>query len=254
MLRVAAVDDEPSALADIARHIKANPRLQLVGTADSPAAARRLIEKEKPDAVFLDVEMPGGTGFSIVESLAIAPKVVFVTAHSKNAVQAFDIDAVDFLLKPIQPDRFALTVRRLEKAVGLDRLLRDVTKRRFGEASITVTGHREKHVIRLGEIQMLLAEGDCTRLCLTKSATVLSGRSLGEMQRLLSSPPFVRLSRSVIVNLARVVGVRSLKSGKIGVRLDGRDEPVVLGRAAATKLRQYLAAHQTPAGKRAGPK
>jgi two-component system, LytTR family, response regulator len=246
MLRVVAVDDEPSALMEISRQIKANANLRLVGVAGSSAEARQIINSKKPDAVFLDIEMPGANAFSVIKTLEIAPKVVFVTGHSQHAAQAFDIEAVDFLLKPILPERFALAVRRVEKAVALDRSVRDIARLPLAESTITVTGQRKQHVIRIKDIRMLLAEGDYTRLLLEKSNSVLSGQSLGTLERLLPSPPFVRLSRSIMLNLARVTSTQSLQSVKISVTCEDRDQPIVLGRAAATKLRQYLAARRTP--------
>lgn len=241
MLRVVAVDDEPSALADITRHIQASPRLRLVGTADTLADARQLLEQSKPDAAFFDIELRGGDAFAIIGSLPVLPKIVFVTAHSRHAALAFDIEAVDFLVKPILPERFAIATRRLERAVAIDKTMRTIARRPFAESSITITGHREQHVVRTGDIRALVAEGDYTRLLLAKSTSLLAGQSLGRIERLLPSPPFVRLSRSVILNLARVISTQSLHTAKISVKCEDRDEPVILGRSAATKLRHYLA-------------
>lgn len=243
MLRVVAVDDEPSALADIISHIDGDSRLKLVGRAGSAAAARRLIEAERPDAVFLDIEMPGGNGFSIIDGMENVPKIVCVTAHAGHAIEAFQISVIDFLLKPIVPSRFSMAVGRLEKAVALDQLIRDVARRSLQETTITLSGHHEKQLVRMNEVRLLLAEGDYTRLYLAKSTSVLSGQSLGHMEQMLPSPPFVRLSRSVMINLGRVVAVRSLKATKVTVRFDDREEPFLLGRAAATKLKQYLTHH-----------
>jgi two-component system, LytTR family, response regulator len=241
MLRVVAVDDEPSALADISRRIRAHPGLRLVGTADSSGGARRVIAEQKPDAVFLDVEMPGGTAFAMVQALPEAPKIVFVTAHSRHAAAAFDVEAVDFLVKPIVPERFAIAVRRLEKAVRVEKSVRAIARRPVTEATITVAGHREQHVVRVNEIRALIAEGDYTRLLLARSASLLAGQSLGKLEKLLPSPPFVRLGRSLILNLARVTATQPLGGAKLSVRCEERDEPLVLGRTAATALRRYLA-------------
>lgn len=241
MLNVVAIDDEPSALADITRHIRGHSHLRLVGTADSSNAARRLIDEKRPDAIFLDVELRAGNGFSVVDSLPAATKIVFVTAHSRHAAQAFEVEAVDFLVKPIAPERFAIAVRRLEKAVEVEKSVRAIARLPTTDSTITVAGHREQHVIRTSEIRALVAEGDYTRLLLARSASVLAGQSLGRLEQLLPSPPFVRLSRSIMLNLARVVSAQSPASAKMSVRCEDRDEPVILGRAAATKLRRYLA-------------
>ena len=116
MLRVAVIDDEPLARQAIRYLLAVHPRLKVVGEADSKESALTLIQKEKPDGIFLDVHMPGGTGFDMLQALDAPPKVVMVTAHAEHAIQAFDIEAVDYLLKPVTPARFAQAVQRLQAA------------------------------------------------------------------------------------------------------------------------------------------
>ncbi|MCX6975652.1 MAG: response regulator [Verrucomicrobia bacterium] len=99
MLRVAVIDDERLARQGIRQMLAAHPRLQLVGEADSKSTALALIQQEKPDGIFLDVHMPGGTGFDLLQALDAPPTAVMVTAHAEHAIQAFDIHAVDYLLR-----------------------------------------------------------------------------------------------------------------------------------------------------------
>ena len=111
MLRVAVIDDERLARQAIRQLLAAHPSLQLVGEADSKDSALALIRQEKPDGVFVDIRLPGGTGFELIQSLDAPPKVVMVTAHAEHTLQAFDIEAIDYLLKPVRPSRLCSACR-----------------------------------------------------------------------------------------------------------------------------------------------
>src|SRR5690606_6353896 len=116
MLRVLIVDDEAPARRYMRRLLDAAPNVQVEGEASNVEQARRMIRDHQPDVIFLDVILTSGTGFDLLEGLddlQRAPNIVFVTAHSGYAAQAFDIEAVDYLLKPVNPDRLAQTLGRL---------------------------------------------------------------------------------------------------------------------------------------------
>ncbi len=115
-LRAVLVDDEPGARMHLAERLAAHPGIEVVGEADRARSGIDLIQRVKPDVVFLDVQMPGGTGFSLLPLLSDitpAPEVVFVTAYDKYAVKAFESNALDYLTKPVSPQRLAITVERL---------------------------------------------------------------------------------------------------------------------------------------------
>ena len=116
MLRVVLCDDERLALQRLRQLLSPHSEFQIVGEANSKEAALRIIRKEKPDALFLDVQMPGATGFDLLKALHPPPKTVMVTAYAKYATQAFDIEAVDYLIKPVSPQRFAQALHRLQTA------------------------------------------------------------------------------------------------------------------------------------------
>ncbi len=117
-LRVLIVDDERLAREDLRRLVAAVPELELVGDADDIDTAERAVRRCRPDVLFLDIEMPGGSGFELLRRLEHPPRVVFVTAYHQHIARATALDALDYLLKPVHPDRFALTVRRLLEVTG----------------------------------------------------------------------------------------------------------------------------------------
>ena len=125
MIRVAIVDDEPLAREGVKLWLADEDDIRIAGEAGSPTEAVKLILRERPDLVFLDVQMPGGDGFDVIEAIGgeHLPEVIFVTAHERHALRAFDVSALDFLLKPVREDRFraALTKARRELARGEER-------------------------------------------------------------------------------------------------------------------------------------
>src|SRR5262245_15911333 len=122
MIRTVLVDDEPVAREGLRLWLAAEPDVTIVGEAGTPSAAIALVKRERPDLLFLDVQMPDGDGFAVLEAISREhlPEVVFVTAHERHALQAFDVSALDFLLKPVREERFraALAKVRAELARG----------------------------------------------------------------------------------------------------------------------------------------
>src|SRR4030095_3535720 len=112
---VIIVDDERLAREEVKRSLASYPEFEIVGEAKNYDEAKKQIEALKPDLVFLDIQMPGRSGFDLLESLDEVPGVVFTTAFNEYAVKAFDIDALDYLVKPLRKERFAITIERIRK-------------------------------------------------------------------------------------------------------------------------------------------
>src|SRR5690554_8229345 len=115
-MKVLIVDDEPLARRELRRLLDAFPRIQVVGEAGNIDEARESIERLAPEIVFLDIQMPGGSGFDLLAQLDRVPRVVFTTAYDQYAVKAFDVNALDYLLKPIEPERLATAIRKIQTA------------------------------------------------------------------------------------------------------------------------------------------
>lgn len=237
MLRVIVVDDELLAREGIRQLLAAHGSVTVVGEASTPEDAVDLIRRERPDVVFLDIEMRSATGFDMLQQLEDPPAIVFVTAHSKYAVQAYDVAAFDYLLKPVRPSRLATTLARLAKAYR-SRAATD-KMRRHGDAPVLrlKTGNRTL-LLRTDSIVALRAEKDYTMVLAEKLQPILAGQSLGELEALVPSPPFARLDRSLVINLDRLREIETVDRSRTLVRLQGRTEEFLLGRTAAARLKR----------------
>ena len=239
MLRVAVIDDERLARQGLRQMLAAHPRLQIVGEADSKEAALTLIQKEKPDGIFLDVHMPGGTGFDLLQVLEAPPKVVMVTAHAEHAIQAFDIEAVDYLLKPVKPARFAQAVQRLQAACATA-LAPDPEPTFTPEDHICLRTPQRTITVPVRDLLVLQAEGDFTRIYLKNSLPLMICVPLGQYEKLLPSPLFARLDRSLILNLQAPLHLHRKSRDEASLILGNMNQEVPLGRTAQQRLREAL--------------
>lgn len=232
MLRAVIVDDEPLAIRALRRLLLAHPEVEVVATADSLATAVPAIARARPDLVLLDIELGAGDGFEVIARLTPAPRVIFVTAHPQHAVQAFAVEAADYLLKPVRPERLAEALSRVARQLtpappplGAPIELRMPSRTIFADP---------------GELVALCAEGDFTRVHLAGQAAWLILRTLSHFEALLPAPPFLRVGRSVLLNLQRVRRVEAEGRNLAHVTLEGMEAPLALGRAAAARLRGAL--------------
>ena len=223
-LRVLLVDDEPLALASMVALVGRAPGATVAGTcADGPSAVAAL-RRDLVDAVFLDVQMPGLDGFGVVEAIgpAAMPPVVFVTAHDVHAVRAFEVSALDYLLKPYDDDRFFAALERVRAArdgllggaLGdrLAALLAAVAVPLAEHAPVVVRDGRSLTVLRPDEIDWIEAAGDYVRLH-AGTTSFLHREPLGHIVERLEPSGFVRVHRSCAVRLDRV---RTLEAGRDG--------------------------------------
>ncbi|SDX53825.1 two component transcriptional regulator, LytTR family [Albimonas donghaensis] len=240
------VDDEPLAIRALTRLLAAHPEVELVGAAGSLTEGRAAIEAARPDAVFLDVDLGEGDGFELMKTLGApsrpAPCVVFVTAHSRHAVDAFAIEAADYLLKPVTPERLADALRRLR------RRLADAAKGGAGDAPppemLELRMPSRTLLVEPARLAALTAEGDFTRVHLADEPSLLILRTLSQFEAQLPDPPFHRLGRSVMVNLDRVRRIVARDRNLAHVTLEGGEAPLALGRTASARLRAALAARR----------
>lgn len=220
-LRVLVVDDEVPARELLRRYVEARSELELVGEAGDGAIAADLIERTRPDIVLLDVEMPGQDGFGVLLDLVrrgiAQPAVVFVTAFDQYAVRAFEVNAVDYLLKPVVGRRFneaiARCIRRGRDGAALDtrRFLEDVL--RLPPKRLLVRDRGRIVPVPTQAIDWLEAEGDYVRIHV-KEASHLVERTLTELERMLEPLGFARIHRRAIVNLDRVRQLQAEGSGR----------------------------------------
>lgn len=213
MIRTMIVDDEPWARANLRVLLGQEPGVTLVGECGSGAEAKREIEALRPDLVFLDVQLMDCDGFEVLESLgaAIPEAVVFVTAYEQHALRAFEVAAIDYLLKPFDNERFQRAMRRSREALAQRKAGRRLIVRSAGHVAF----------LRTSEIDWIEA-ADYYACLHVGGRTHMMRRTLAELERELERDSFCRIHRSHIVNLARVRELRSDAGGEQEVvLLDG---------------------------------
>jgi two-component system LytT family response regulator len=235
-MRVAIVDDEPVAREGLRIWLAREPDVEIAGEAGSPAEAIALVLRERPDLLFLDVQMPGGDGFDVVEGIggAYLPEIIFVTAHERHALRAFELAALDFLLKPVREERFrvALDRARHELARGAARegperltaLLDHVRGGRGADAPRRIERFavrtRDRFVIvPAAEVRWISSAANYVELHLA-GATHLVRATLAELETGLDPEKFARIHRGALVRVDCVREVIPGSHGDFDVVLD----------------------------------
>ena len=211
-LRVLVLDDETPALDELSWLLRQDPRIVAVHATDSPTEALRLLKEREIDAVFLDIQMPGLDGIELASVLGRfknPPAVVFVTAHEKHAVEAFELDAVDYVLKPVREERIAEAVRRVLGGPRADTSVDQVPVERGGVTRF----------VPVSEIRYVEAEGDYARLHTANESHL------------------VRIHRSLLVALPYVEELR-VDAGRCSVVVGGKE--LVVSRRHTRQLRDLL--------------
>jgi two-component system, LytTR family, response regulator len=242
-MKALIVDDEPLARRELRRLLTAFPRVQIVGEASDVDEAHERIEALNPDVVFLDVQMPGGTGFDLLARLDRVPRIIFTTAYDQYAVKAFDVSALDYLLKPIETERLAAA---LEKVLAAGSPAAPLPGQNTGPSpsqdapleQIFVRDGPRCWFVPLREVSVFTAEGNYVRLQWGKDRPLL-GRSLIALEEKLDSRRFFRANRRQIVNLDFIGAVELGEGGRLHVQL--RDGPEIeISRRQARQFRAQM--------------
>jgi two-component system LytT family response regulator len=237
MLRAFLVDDERLAIERLSRLLDATERVQIVGTATDPEDALEFLQQHDVDVLFLDIQMPGLTGFELLEQLHRDVPVVFTTAYDRYALNAFEVSSVDYLLKPIEPERLDRCLDKVERLAAPGPGATDVRALARELASQLAPGRKlERVASRVGERTTVLDVARITHFFSSDKLTfaVVNGRehvvnySLSDLESRLDGRRFVRIHRSAIVNVTFVQELHPAVDGGVLVRLrDDRTELAV---------------------------
>jgi two-component system LytT family response regulator len=211
-IRVVIVDDEPPARRGIRTRLERRTQFEVVAEAGDASEGAREIRRQHPDVVFLDVEMPGADGFKLLAQLPADPRplVVFVTAHEDRALQAFDAEAFDYVLKPIDDARFERTIRRI---------IAQVAERITSRVDRLIIRDRGRAVaLEPSAIDWVKSDGDYVRIYAGRS-NYLHDATLTALAEQLPSDRFVRIHRSTIVNVERIHTLEPVTNGDYVVLL-----------------------------------
>jgi two-component system, LytTR family, response regulator len=227
------VDDEKLARDLLREYIQQIPDIQILGEASKGKEAVEVIDKLAPDLIFLDVQMPGMNGFDVLDEINHDPYVIFCTAYDQYALKAFEKNAVDYILKPLDQERFKLAV---ERAIGrmkveqnnVGELLRNLkTENKTSYDSHIFVQKSEKLLnLPVEEIVYLEASGDYTILT-TKNDQFVSSSGIGKLEEILNPEIFIRVHRSTIININSLKEIEKHFNGGMVVKmLNGKSFPV----------------------------
>jgi two-component system LytT family response regulator len=246
-LRVYLVDDEPLALKGLTRLLNATGRVEIVESTTDPRVALDFLSNHEVDAVFLDVQMPDLTGFELLARLPSHPMVVFTTAFDRFALSAFEVNSVDYLLKPIEPQHLDRALTKLERICGsaehaasnnrLRALIAELS-RRYPTRIASRTGERVTFT-DLSAISHFYSRDGLTYAA-TATTDVIVDTTIGELEQRLDPEVFLRVHRAAIVNLAFVEEVSRGFAGGLSVRLNDTKRtslPVARDRVRGLKTR-----------------
>jgi two-component system LytT family response regulator len=232
--RALIVDDERLARLEIRNLLAEHPRIEVAGEVESVEEAAAFMERTPPELIFLDVKMPGESGFDLFQRTRVDAHVVFVTAFDEFAVRAFEVNALDYLLKPVDPERLA---RTLTKFLAQTKPLEAPRRLEYSD-SILLHVHDSPRFVKLSSLVCIRAEGDYTSLVATAGSLGLVPKSMREWERLLPDRHFCRIHRSAIINSEQVVQVEKWFNDSYRVHLRHLEQPLVMSRRHSADFRQ----------------
>lgn len=234
-MKALIVDDERLARNELTRLLEKFPEIEIIGEASNGEEAIEKIETLAPDLVFLDIQMPGMTGFEVLEHLHVVPNVIFVTAYDEYALKAFEVNALDYVLKPVE-------LTRLEKAIekvlveanenkNEDKLTRD--------SQIFIKDGEKCWFVKLEDVRMFESEGNYVRLYFDNSRPMIL-KSLNNLEKRLSEKEFFRISRKYIINLNWIDKVEAWFNGGLRVNLKS-GEQLEISRRQTSRFKELMA-------------
>jgi len=236
-MKAIIVEDSRLARNEIVQMLKKHPEIEIIGQAENINVAKQKIEALNPDFIFLDINMPGGDGFELLENLQFCPQVIFTTAYDEYAIKAFEYNALDYLLKPINPKRLQQALDKMQlKLLDSSEKAAD-TEKPLGQKLFVKDGER-CWLIKIADIRYFESCGNYARIYFNKNKPMIY-KSLNKIEDRIDPELFVRTSRQYIVNINYVAEIESNgNTGLILIMQDGRS--IEVSRRYTTKFKQLL--------------
>lgn len=234
-MRVLIVDDERLARNELNRLLGKFPEIEVVGEASNGETAIEKIQELAPDLVFLDIQMPGMTGFEVLEHLHVVPNVIFVTAYDEYALKAFEVNALDYVLKPVELSRLEKAIKKVllksEDSSSDEKLSLD--------SQIFIKDGEKCWFVKLEKVRMFESEGNYVRLYFETSRPMIL-KSLNNLEKRLSEQEFFRISRKYIINLNWIEKVEAWFNGGLRVTLKS-GEKLEISRRQTSRFKELMA-------------
>ncbi|HET6541041.1 MAG TPA: LytTR family DNA-binding domain-containing protein [Chryseolinea sp.] len=215
------IDDEPPALKVLSRYIDAINGLEIAGQCKNAIEALDVLNQKTVDVIFLDIKMPNIIGTDFLKNLSHPPKVIFVTAYREYAVDGFELDAVDYLVKPVSFERFFKAITKLNRLMGQETV--SITNNEVPKSAsfIYVKVDRDMKKIFVNDIEYIESWKDYVKVFLASGKYLLAKQSISAMENLLSEHKFMRVHRSYMVSFDKISGYNG-----VSVQLAGREIPI----------------------------
>lgn len=235
-MRALLVDDERLARAELTRLLEKFPEIEIVGEASNGEEAIEKIEELNPELVFLDIQMPGMNGFEVLEHLHIVPNIIFVTAYDEYALKAFEVNALDYVLKPIE-------LTRLEKAIEKVKAEKEEAENQSDEklnydSQIFIKDGEKCWFVKMDKVRMFESEGNYVRLYFEDNKPMIL-KSLNNLEKRLSDKEFFRISRKYIINLTWIEKVEAWFNGGLRVTLKS-GEKLEISRRQTSRFKELM--------------
>ncbi len=229
------VDDERLARKELISMLNEFENIRVAGEADSVAAAEKSIKKLNPDVIFLDIQMPGGSGFDLLDSIDIKAKIIFVTAFDEYAIRAFEVNALDYLLKPVNPIRLEETLERLlESTKEKNHVFKNL---QYDDRLFLLLDSSYKF-INVKDIACINSSGDYTEVSLSGSSTGITMKTMKEWESRLPEKYFCRIHRSTIINIEFIDKIEEWFNYSYKVYLKNINSPYIMSRRYAAALKE----------------
>ncbi|HEY0976355.1 MAG TPA: LytTR family DNA-binding domain-containing protein [Flavobacteriales bacterium] len=234
-MKALIIDDERLARKELSNLLQAHEQVEVVGEAANADEAEQRIQELRPDLLFLDINMPGRDGFQLLSALDHAPHVIFVTAYEERAVDAFRVNALDYLLKPIDPARLEEAINKLPKAAASELPQREML---HADDQIFLKDGEKCWFVSLKDVRLFESEGNYVRVRFSDQKPLVL-RSLNTLEKKLDPLVFFRANRKQMINLKWVTGIEPWFSGGLNVKLS-TGETVEVSRRQAARFKELL--------------
>ncbi len=198
-IKALIIDDESLAIAELEVLLRAFPQIEVVGKSEKASESLTLANEIKPDLIFLDINMPGMNGFELLENLEEVPDVIFVTAYDEFAIKAFEVNALDYILKPVNPNRLAEAIKRLERRIEKEERIQKEDRLTL-EKKIFIKDGEKCYFVPLADIFLLESEGNYVKVHFEDKKPLLH-KSLTYMENRLPEDVFFRANRQYMFNM-----------------------------------------------------
>lgn len=204
------IDDEPPALKVLSRYISDIGNMEIVGQCRNAIEALSVLQEKKVDVIFLDIKMPRILGTDFLKNLSHPPQVIFVTAYREYAVDGFELDALDYLVKPVSFERFLKAVSKLSRVFGNETTVKDTPNILAAEAFVYLKVDRDMKKVFINEILYIESCKDYVKVFLNSSKKLMVKQTITAMENLLSDQKFLRIHRSYLISLDNISGYNGL--------------------------------------------